>query len=180
MPGSGVRGTPTSADGRLSSPSRLPWRPPPGWAVPSGGARGGPISCSLRSRFEGAPIVSRREGVGCPVGVTPPSPPQAPLPRPRRPEKPPAPPPTRVSMGREGATVSSRGGGGGPVPENTPRAREGGGAPPGPGDATPSSPESRGRREGPSQWPRRPGRGGRRAHPAARPPLSSPRSLLCF
>lgn len=68
MPGSGVHGTPTSADGRLFSPSRLPWRPPPGWAVPSGGARGGPISCSLRSRFEGAPIVGRREGVGVSSG----------------------------------------------------------------------------------------------------------------
>lgn len=118
-------------------------------------------------------------GWGCPAGgVTPPSPPQAPLPRLRRPEKPPAPPPARVSVRREGATVSSRGSGGGPVPENTARAGEGGGAPPGPGDATPSSPESRGRREGPSQWPRRPGRGGGMAHPAACPQLSSPQPAL--
>lgn len=181
MPGSGVRGTPTSADGRLSSPSRLPWRPPPGWAVPSGRARGGPISCSLRSRFEGAPIVSRREGWGVQwASLRPPRPRLRSRdcgdlrnPRPRRPpgclwggEKLPS------HLGEVGVDRSLK----------TPRGPERA-AGPRPAQETPRPPllSPAGGGRGLHSGPGVPGRAaGGRAHPAASPQLSSPRSLLCF
>lgn len=120
----GVHGTPALADGRPPSTPLL-LEPPSQAGGPGGEAGGGAVSCSLRSRFEEAPS-GRRQGVQWAAAILPPAPrlhsrDRGDLRSPR--------PATRVSVGKKGATVSSRGGGGQPVPENTVRAGEGAGGP---------------------------------------------------
>lgn len=71
MPGSGVRGTPTSADGGLSGSSRFLWRPHSRMGTPQWGGQGrGPGQ--LKVKVRGSPDC---QSAGAPAGgATPPAP----------------------------------------------------------------------------------------------------------
>lgn len=78
MPGSGVRGTPTSADGGLSGSSRFLWRPHSRVGTPQWRGQGrGPGQPQLKVKVRGSPDC---QSAGAPAGgATPPAPRPRPL-----------------------------------------------------------------------------------------------------